>query len=50
VFTAAQIATGRRIGKRPILFEIDPLEAVDIDVETDFMLAEALDRHLAARR
>jgi CMP-N-acetylneuraminic acid synthetase len=50
VFTAAQIAAGRRIGKRPILFEIDPLEAVDIDVETDFMLAEALDRHLAARR
>jgi CMP-N-acetylneuraminic acid synthetase len=50
VFTAAQIAAGRRIGKRPILFEIDPLEAVDIDVETDFMLAEALDRHLAAQR
>jgi CMP-N-acetylneuraminic acid synthetase len=47
LFTAEQIATGRRIGKRPILFEIDPLEAVDIDVETDFVLAEALDRHLA---
>jgi CMP-N-acetylneuraminic acid synthetase len=50
LFTAAQIATGRRIGKRPILFEIDPLEAVDIDVEADFVLAEALDRHLAAQR
>ena len=50
LFTAEQIATGRRIGKRPILFEIDPLEAVDIDVEADFVLAEALDRHLAAQR
>ena len=47
LFTAAQIAAGRRIGKRPILFEIDPLEAVDIDEEADFVLAEALDRHLA---
>jgi CMP-N-acetylneuraminic acid synthetase len=50
LFTSAQIATGRRIGKHPILFEIDPLEAVDIDVETDFVLAEALDRHLADHR
>ena len=50
LFTADQIAAGRRIGKRPILFEIDPLEAVDIDEETDFVLAEALDRHLAAQR
>jgi CMP-N-acetylneuraminic acid synthetase len=50
LFTAEQIAAGRRIGTRPILFEIDPLEAVDIDVEADFVLAEALDRHLAAQR
>jgi CMP-N-acetylneuraminic acid synthetase len=50
LFTAAQIAAGRRIGERPILFEIDPLEAVDIDVEADFVLAEALDRHLADQR
>ena len=50
LFTADQIAAGRRIGKRPILFEIDPLEAVDIDEEADFVLAEALDRHLAERR
>jgi CMP-N-acetylneuraminic acid synthetase len=50
LFTSAQIAAGRRIGDRPILFEIDPLEAVDIDVEADFVLAEALDRHLADRR
>jgi CMP-N-acetylneuraminic acid synthetase len=50
LFTAEQIATGQRIGKRPILFEIDKLEAIDIDVEADFVLAEALDRHLAAQR
>ena len=50
LFTAAQIAAGRRIGDHPILFEVDPLEAVDIDEEADFVLAEALDRHLAARR
>ncbi len=50
LFTAAQIAAGRRIGERPILFEVDPLEAVDIDEEADFVLAEALDRHLATQR
>ena len=44
LFTAAQIADGRRIGDRPILFEIDPLEAVDIDEEDDFVLAETLGR------
>ena len=31
-----------RIGERPLMFEIDPLEAQDIDVETDFSLAEVL--------
>jgi CMP-N-acetylneuraminic acid synthetase len=44
VFTAAQIAAGRRIGDAPILFEIDPLEAMDIDNEHDFVLAEMLGR------
>jgi CMP-N-acetylneuraminic acid synthetase len=34
--------TGNRIGKQPCLFEIDPLEAVDIDEEPDFRLAEFL--------
>lgn len=48
LFTADQIARGRRIGDRPILFEIAPLEALDIDVEADFILAEALDRHLTS--
>lgn len=33
---------GARIGERPILFEMDPEEATDIDVELDFRTAEAL--------
>lgn len=35
-------AGNRRIGARPQMFEIDRLEAVDIDEEVDFKLAEAL--------
>lgn len=35
---------GHRVGAHPLLFEIDPLEAVDIDEEHDFQLAEALMR------
>lgn len=31
-----------RIGDRPLMFEIDALEAVDIDVELDFRVAEFL--------
>lgn len=34
-----------RIGRRPILFPIDPKEAVDIDDEFDFQLAEWLLEH-----
>ena len=44
IFTHEQIRTGRRFGDRPLLFEIDPIEATDIDTETDFALAEALYR------
>jgi CMP-N-acetylneuraminic acid synthetase len=33
---------GRRIGARPLLFPIDPLEAVDIDEEYQWKIAEAL--------
>lgn len=33
-----------RIGQRPLLFPIPALEAVDIDEETDFLLAESLAR------
>lgn len=44
VFTRAQIAEGRRFGDRPLLFEIEPLESTDIDVEADFVLADTLHR------
>jgi CMP-N-acetylneuraminic acid synthetase len=36
---------GQRIGTRPYLFEIDPLEAVDIDDEVGFTTAELFYRH-----
>jgi CMP-N-acetylneuraminic acid synthetase len=43
VFSGEQLlATGSRIGERPLLFELDPLEAWDIDEEHDFTIAEAL--------
>jgi len=45
VFTAELIkSTRRRIGDRPKMFEIDPLESVDIDDEQSFALAEQLMR------
>ena len=34
-----------RIGERPLMFEIDRLEAWDIDEEMDFLIAEALRRN-----
>jgi CMP-N-acetylneuraminic acid synthetase len=46
IFTAEQIAGGRRMGEHPIMFEIDPLEAVDIDEEHDFVIAELLHQRL----
>jgi CMP-N-acetylneuraminic acid synthetase len=46
VFSSEQIARGRRIGDRPLMFEIDPLEAVDIDEEHDFVIAELLQARL----
>jgi CMP-N-acetylneuraminic acid synthetase len=36
------IATGRRIGSRPLLFPMRGEEAVDIDEELDFLVAEFL--------
>lgn len=36
------VETGLRIGDRPLFFEIDAAEAVDIDVELDFMIAQFL--------
>jgi CMP-N-acetylneuraminic acid synthetase len=49
VFSNDLIAQGRRIGDRPLLFEIDPLEAVDIDEEHDFVIAELLQARLEGR-
>jgi CMP-N-acetylneuraminic acid synthetase len=37
-------STRRRIGDRPKMFEIDPMEALDIDDESAFLLAEKLVR------
>jgi CMP-N-acetylneuraminic acid synthetase len=36
---------GTRIGPRPFMFEMSPLEAVDIDTEEDFALAAAIAEH-----
>jgi len=33
---------GHRLGARPLLMPMDPLEAVDIDEEHDFVIAEAI--------
>jgi CMP-N-acetylneuraminic acid synthetase len=37
------LETGSRLGRRPALVEVDALEATDIDVETDFRLAEVIE-------
>lgn len=39
-----------RIGERPLMFEMDPLEALDIDEEHDFRLAELVYADPARRR
>ncbi|WP_006247578.1 acylneuraminate cytidylyltransferase family protein [Mycolicibacterium tusciae] len=36
---------GNRIGTRPLMIEMAPLEAVDIDTEDDFTLAAAIAEH-----
>lgn len=40
---AAFAATGNRLGTTPRAVEVDPMEAVDIDEEIDFLLAEAIE-------
>ena len=40
---------GNRIGSRPLMVEMAPLEAVDIDTEEDFALAAAIAEHGAAK-
>lgn len=41
-------ARGNRIGVRPLMFQLDRIEASDIDEEVDFRLAEALYRERQA--
>jgi CMP-N-acetylneuraminic acid synthetase len=36
---------GNRIGSRPMMFEMRPVEAIDIDIEDDFDLARAIAEH-----
>lgn len=36
------LARQNRLGKKPLLFEIDPSEALDINEETDFQIAECM--------
>ena len=36
------IQTGLRVGKKPLLFRVEAAEAVDIDDEFDFRIAELL--------
>ena len=33
---------GHRIGEKPLMFEIDPVEAWDIDEELDFQICDFL--------
>ncbi len=41
IFTRQVLETGRnRIGRRPYMFEMQPIESVDIDEELDFQSAE----------
>ncbi len=38
-----------RIGDNPLLFPIDPIEAVDIDEESDFLIAESIKRYVSEK-
>ncbi len=49
LFTADSFhKTGARIGERPVMFETPRLESVDIDVATDWYMAESLLMRVAA--
>ena len=43
------LRTGSRIGDRPMLFPMDPDEALDIDTEFDLKLVEAVHGLMAGR-
>jgi len=51
IFTRSTLQARRnRIGERPLFYEIDPVEAWDIDEELDFRIAEYLYRERVDRR
>ena len=39
----------QRIGDNPLFFPINPIEAIDIDEESDFLIAESIKRYLEER-
>lgn len=41
LFTADQIRSGMRFGRRPLLYPLQRLQSIDIDTEEDFLLAES---------
>ena len=46
LFTRETLVTRRnRLGERPLMFEMDPFEAIDIDEEIDFTIAETMMEH-----
>ena len=46
IFSAEKLrARQNRIGNKPLMFEINPEEALDIDNERDFLIADLLLRH-----
>ena len=47
---ASFAATGARIGRKPILFEMEKTEAIDIDTPEDWTLAEAVARLRVAEK
>ncbi len=51
LFTAeGLVCHANRIGASPEMFEMDPLEAIDIDEEADFLLAESLYESVSERQ
>jgi CMP-N-acetylneuraminic acid synthetase len=47
IFTRQTLLTRRnRLGERPLMFEVDAAEALDIDTEVDFKFAEVMVQHL----
>lgn len=40
----------RRIGEKPLLIEVDEIEAVDIDESEDFIIADAIFNHIILKK